>query len=48
MMSKVHFWIVCDAVEFIKSHGTDEQKRALQTLQLAYGEKKSGGHCSWL
>lgn len=37
-MSKVHFWIVCDAVEFIKNHGNQEQKRALQTLQTAYGD----------
>lgn len=40
MMSKVHYWIVCDAVEFIKKFGDDEQKRALQTFQIGYGEKE--------
>lgn len=41
MMSKVHFWIVCDAVEFIKKFGNASQKRALQAFQIAYGERKS-------
>lgn len=41
MMSKVHFWIVCDAVDYIKKFGDVQQKAALQTFQLAYGEKKS-------
>lgn len=41
MMSKVHFWIVCDAVDYIKEFGDEQQKAALQTFQLAYGEKKS-------
>ena len=39
MMSKSHFWVVCDAAAYIKNYGTDEQKRALQTFQIAYGEK---------
>ena len=41
MMSKVHFWIVCDAVDYIKRFGDERQRTALQTFQLAYGEKKS-------
>jgi len=40
MNGKVHYWIVCDAVAYIRSHGDDVQKRALQTLQNAYGEKR--------
>jgi len=40
MMGKVHYWIVCDAVAYIKSHGDDVQKRALQTFQSAYGENE--------
>jgi len=40
MMSKVHFWIVCDAVDYIRDHGDSEQKRALQAIQIAYGDKK--------
>jgi len=39
MMSKSHFWVVCDAVAYIRSFGTDEQKKALQSFQIAYGEK---------
>lgn len=39
MNGKVHYWIVCDAVAYIKSHGNEEQKRALQALQNAYGER---------
>ncbi len=40
MNSRVHFWVVCDAVDFIKNHGDESQKKALQTLQIAYGEDK--------
>ncbi|MFH1118005.1 MAG: hypothetical protein V1792_29135 [Pseudomonadota bacterium] len=40
MNSRVHFWVVCDAVDFIKNHGDESQKKALQTLQVAYGEDK--------
>jgi hypothetical protein len=38
MMSKSHYWVVCDAVAFIKRFGSDEQKKVLQTLEMAYGE----------
>lgn len=38
MMAKSHFWVVCDAVEYIKRYGDPTQKAALQTMQLAYGE----------
>lgn len=37
MNARVHYWIVCDAVAYIKSHGDDLQRRALQTFQAAYG-----------
>lgn len=40
MNGKVHYWIVCDAVAYIKSHGNEVQKQALQALQNAYGEKR--------
>ncbi len=40
MNSRVHFWVVCDAVDFIKNYGDGSQKKALQTLQIAYGENK--------
>ncbi len=39
MNSRVHFWIVCDAVAFIRDHGTIEQKRALRSLDAAYGTR---------
>jgi len=41
MNAKVHYWIVCDAVAYIKKWGTPSQKRALQSLELAYGQRKS-------
>lgn len=41
MNSKVHYWIVCDAVAYIKNAGTPRQKKALQSLELAYGQRKS-------
>lgn len=41
MNAKVHYWIVCDAVAYIKSSGTSLQKKALQSLELAYGQRKS-------
>lgn len=41
MNAKVHYWIVCDAVAFIKNSGTPSQKKALQSLELAYGQRKS-------
>jgi len=41
MNGKVHYWIVCDAVAYIKNWGTPSQKRALQSLELAYGQRKS-------
>ncbi len=37
MNGKVHYWIVCDAVQYIKNHGNSFEKKALQTLQNAYG-----------
>jgi hypothetical protein len=41
MNGKVHYWIVCDAVAYIKNSGTPLQKKALQSLELAYGQRKS-------
>jgi hypothetical protein len=41
MNGRVHYWIVCDAVAYIKAHGDELQKRALQTLELSYGETKT-------
>lgn len=41
MNAKVHYWIVSDAVAYIKSSGTPLQKKALQSLELAYGQRKS-------
>ena len=41
MNGKVHYWIVCDAVAYIKNYGTPLQKRALQSFELAYGQRKS-------
>ncbi|MEI8182635.1 MAG: hypothetical protein WCG29_08015 [Desulfomonile sp.] len=41
MMSKSHFWVVCDAVSYIKKYGNEDQKTALQTLEIAYGQNKS-------
>ncbi len=41
MNGKVHYWIVCDAVTYIKSYGSPIQKRALQSFELAYGQRKS-------
>ena len=39
MMSKSHYWVVCDAVDFIRAYGNEEEKRALQNFELAYGRK---------
>lgn len=39
MMAKSHFWVVCDAVDYIQRCGNPTQKAALQTFQLAYGER---------
>lgn len=41
MNGKVHYWIVCDAVTYIKNSGTLLQKKALQSLELAYGKRIS-------
>jgi hypothetical protein len=41
MNAKVHYWIVCDAVAYIKNWGTPLQKKALQSLELAYGQRIS-------
>ncbi len=41
MNAKVHYWIVNDAVAYIKNSGTHLQKKALQSLELAYGQRKS-------
>jgi len=41
MNGKVHYWIVCDAVAYIKNYGTPLQKRALQSFELAYGQRRS-------
>ncbi len=38
MNGKVHYWIVCDAVRFIKDRGSAYAKKALEALQAAYGE----------
>ncbi len=38
MNGKVHYWVACDAVAYIKRHGDDLQKRALQAFQNSYGE----------
>lgn len=43
MMAKCHFWVVCDAVDYIKKFGDTAQKTALQTFQLAYGEQLTVG-----
>ena len=40
MMAKSHYWVVSDAVAYIKQFGTDKEKRALQTFELAYGSAK--------
>ncbi len=39
MMSKSHYWVVCDAVDFIRNYGNEAEKRALQNFELAYGKK---------
>ncbi len=41
MNGRVHYWIVCDAVAYIKAHGDELQKLALQGFELSYGQKKS-------
>jgi hypothetical protein len=38
MNAQVHFWIVTDAVRYIRDHGDDQTKRALQALENAYGQ----------
>lgn len=40
MMSKNHFWVVCDAVAFIKHYGDGAQKRALQAFEIGYGQDR--------
>jgi len=40
MMAKSHYWVVSDAVAYIKKFGSDTEKNALQTLELAYGSRK--------
>ncbi len=35
MMSKSHYWVVCEAVDFIRNHGDESEKRALLNLELA-------------
>jgi hypothetical protein len=41
MNARVHFWIVCDAVSFIREHGDDLQKETLQAFQLAFGDNEN-------
>lgn len=38
MMSKSHYRVVCDAVDFIRRYGDEAEKRALQNFELAYGQ----------
>ncbi len=38
MNAKVHHWVVSDAVSYIRIHGNEAQKKALQAFQDAYGE----------
>jgi hypothetical protein len=38
MNAKVHYWVVSDAVSYIRNHGNEAQKKALQAFQDAYGE----------
>ncbi len=38
MNARVHYWIICDAVAYIKSHGNELQRKALQTFEAAYGQ----------
>jgi hypothetical protein len=45
MNRKVHFWIVCDAADYIKDHGSDLQVKALRTLDLAYGNSRAAKDC---
>jgi hypothetical protein len=45
MMAKVHYWVVCDAASYIKSHGTDLQTRALQAFENAYGNGRVVQEC---
>ncbi len=40
MMAKSHYWVVSDAVAYIKKFGSEADKSALQTFELAYGAKK--------
>ncbi len=40
MMAKSHYWVVSDAVAYIKRFGNDTEKNALQTFELAYGCNK--------
>ncbi len=41
MNAQVHFWIVSDAVQYIKGYGEDKTKRGLQAFEVAYGEDVS-------
>lgn len=38
MNAQVHFWIVSDAVQYIKSHGDKTMTGGLQAFEIAYGE----------
>ena len=40
MMAKSHYWVVSDAVAYMKKFGDDAEKSALQTFELAYGSNK--------
>jgi len=41
MMGKSHYWVVSDAVAYMKKFGDEQQKTALQTFELAYGRRES-------
>jgi hypothetical protein len=41
MMGKSHYWVVSDAVAYMKKFGNEQQKTALQTFELAYGRRDS-------
>lgn len=37
MNGNVHYWIVCDAVRFVREHGNSYEKNAFQAWETAYG-----------
>ncbi|MDQ1238551.1 MAG: hypothetical protein QG577_736 [Thermodesulfobacteriota bacterium] len=41
MMGKSHYWVVSDAVAYMKKFGNEQQQTALQTFELAYGRRES-------